>query len=329
MTPQVSLRKFSWFWDQLSRGGMVALSNLDSLPREASQERDYLLKEGVQSFIAIPMSVGGTILGVIDFTALSAPRAWSHDLLQRLRLLEEIFANALNRKRKEDQLRRRTLELQETADKLKNLSEHLQNAREQERAHVAREIHDELGAALTVLKMDTSWIRKHLREEPNLLQQRIQSMLELIDPTVATVQRLSRELRPEMLTIFGLQAALEWFAGEFQGREGIRCKLRCTGDEIKDEKCALVLFRIFQEALTNVSRHAQATEVTVDVQALGDRVIMEIRDNGKGITGEEIQDRNSFGLIGMRERVSFLNGDLQISGRPNRGTTLKVTLPLA
>jgi signal transduction histidine kinase len=176
--------------------------------------------------------------------------------------------------------------------------------------------------------MDTSWIRKHLREEPHVLQERIQSMLELIDTTVTTVQRLSRELRPEMLTIFGLQAALEWFAGEFQSREGIRCELRCSGDEITDEKCSLVLFRIFQEALTNVSRHAQATEVIADVQALGDRVIMEISDNGKGITREEIQERNSFGLIGMRERVSFLNGDLQIIGRPNRGTTLRVTLPL-
>ena len=328
LTPHVSLKQFPWFWERLSKGEMIVLSNLDSLPDKAEKARRYFLKEGVRSFIAIPITVGGTLLGVIDFTSLSSQRNWSSELLQRLRLLEEIFANALERKRKEEQLKRRTLELQETAEKLKNLSEHLQEAREQERAQVAREIHDELGAALTVLKMDTSWIRKHLREEPDVLRERIQSMLELIDSTVGTVQRLSRELKPEMLNILGLPAALEWFTGEFQGREGIQCTLRCTGDEIIHEKCALVLFRIFQEALTNVSRHAHATAVTIDLQASSDAVTMEIRDNGKGITQEEIHDSNSIGLIGMRERVSFLNGTLEILGEPNKGTTLKVTLPL-
>jgi predicted ATPase/signal transduction histidine kinase len=328
LTPHVSLKQFPWFWERLSKGEMIVLSSPDSLPDEAEKARRYFLKEGVRSFIAIPITVGGTFLGTIDFTSLSSQRNWSSELLQRLRLLEEIFANALDRKSKEEQLRRRTLELQETAERMKNLSEHLQEAREQERAHVAREIHDELGAALTVLKMDTSWIWKHLSEEPDMLRERIQSVLELIDSTVGTVQRLSRELRPEMLNILGLPAALEWFTGEFEGREGIQCKLRCTGDEITNEKCVLVLFRIFQEALTNVSRHAQATEVTIDLQVSRDAVTMEISDNGKGITQEEIHDRNSIGLIGMRERVSFLSGSLEIGGEPNKGTTLRVTLPL-
>ncbi len=327
--PPLILKHYSWLTEKMLDGQMIVLKDIEDLPEAARQEKRQLLKEGIKSCIVLPMEVGNSFLGILDFAFIHGERNWTGDFLQRLRLLEQIFANTLARKKSEEKLHKRTRELQETAEKLKNLSEHLQEVREHERASIAREIHDELGQALTVLRINASWIDKHLQDDTESLQMKIQEMNVFIDETIKTVQRISSELRPQILDILGLFAAVEWQIEELEKREGISCRLTCEGEEVANEKCAVVLFRVLQEALTNITRHAGATEVDVLLKIDGETARLEIRDNGRGITQEQIHSKSSLGLMGIRERVSFLNGTFKIIGRKNRGTLLTVSVPIS
>jgi signal transduction histidine kinase len=322
------MKHHSGFVEMLLEGKMILLEKIENMPEGAEEERKYFRNEGIKSYVAVPLSIGGSFLGVIEFVSFKIAHSWQAEIIQRLRLLEEIFANVLDRKKNEERLQSRTTELIETAEKLKKLSSYLEEVREQERTHIAREIHDELGSALTVLKMDTSWFGKQLIDQPEVFKEKIREMRELIDSTVKTVQRISTELRPAILDTFGLFDAIKWYAEDFQSRKGIPCIVACYGEELENKKVDIVLFRILQEALTNVSRHAHATEVKVQVEMKNDFAILKISDDGKGITQSEIQSKNSLGLIGMRERVTFLNGNLEIEGKKGKGTTVNVTLPL-
>ncbi len=219
--------------------------------------------------------------------------------------------------------------LGESREQLRNLAAHLQSIREEERAFVAREIHDVLGQALTALKMDLSWLDKKLPEEQSPLLKKTKSMSQLIDSTIQTVQRLSAELRPGLLDDIGLLAAMEWQAEEFQKRTGIACELSVGAQDISlDQEHSTAIFRIFQETLTNITRHASATRVKVNLAKKGTQLELTIKDNGKGITEEKISDPKSLGLIGIQERVHFLGGDIDIKGIWNKGTAVTVSIPL-
>jgi signal transduction histidine kinase len=220
-------------------------------------------------------------------------------------------------------------EIRNSREQLRNLSAHLQSVREEERTRMAREIHDELGQGLTALKMDVSWLNRRLLEEDATLKNKLTSMEEVIDRTIETVQKLSGELRPGMLDDLGLAAAIEWQAEEFQQRTGITCEVSLRSEEtVLNRDQSTTMFRIFQETLTNVIRHARATKVEVRLDEQNGKIVLEVRDNGRGITQAEISDPKSFGLIGMRERVEFLDGEVAILGSPGKGTSIKVTLPL-
>ena len=213
-------------------------------------------------------------------------------------------------------------------EELRNLAAHLQSLREAERTNIAREIHDELGQALTALKMDISWLKGKLPKDQALLE-KTKSMSNLMDMTIKTVKRISTELRPGLLDDLGLVAAIEWQAEEFENRTGIRCKLRVVPeDPIVDPDRSTAIFRILQETLTNVSRHAQATRVTVSLKEKDAAVELKVRDNGKGITEEQISDPQSFGLMGIRERVHSCSGVVKIRGVPGKGTTVTVSIPI-
>jgi PAS domain S-box-containing protein len=217
--------------------------------------------------------------------------------------------------------------LRNSREQLRNLSAHLHTVREQERTSIAREIHDELGQVLTALKMDISWLGNKYRDhEP--LAEKTGSMIQLVDSTIQTVKRISSELRPVVLDDLGLVAAIEWQAQEFQKRTGIECVVRFNPDDIiLDRVISTTIFRIFQEALTNVIRHAEATRVLVSLEERDGEVLLSVKDNGKGITEEQISDRESFGLIGIRERVHFLGGEVVIAGEPDNGTSMVITIP--
>jgi signal transduction histidine kinase len=220
-------------------------------------------------------------------------------------------------------------ELRNSREQLRNLSSHMESVREEERTRLAREIHDELGQALTALKMDIAWLGNHLLNEKDSILKKTRSMNDLVDGTIRTVQRLSGELRPGLLDDLGLAAAMEWQAEEFTNRSGIPCDFMVTLQQAslsKDHVTAV--FRIFQETLTNVIRHAKASRVDVRLNAQGDRLVLEVKDNGRGITEEEITNPKAFGLIGIRERTLALNGECAITGRAGYGTTLVVSIPI-
>jgi len=220
-------------------------------------------------------------------------------------------------------------ELKQSQEQLRDLASHLQHIREEERSRIAREIHDELGQALTALKMNVHWLGLRLPTDHRVLMDKIKSMTGIIDSTVQAVRRISSELRPGLLDDLGLTAAIEWQAQEFCSQVGLRCDIRSEPEDIiLDQSRSIALFRIFQEALTNIARHAQATQVEVILEENADKVEMEIRDNGEGITSEQLAGSGSFGILGIRERVHSLGGELRIKGVAGQGTTVHVLLPM-
>ncbi len=222
-------------------------------------------------------------------------------------------------------------EIKQSSDQLRELSAHLQRVRENERLNIAREIHDELGQQLTVLKMDVSWLNKKTDDSDLLFKQKIVNILHLLDGTVQTVRRLASELRPSMLDDLGLVAALEWQSGEFQKRTGIlidfRGPLNEDGLNVPSE-IGIGFFRIYQESLTNIARHSGADRVKVSLEAKNNRLILNIADNGKGFDVESIKSKRTLGLLGMNERTAMMNGNYELISQPGKGTTVRVTVAL-
>jgi two-component system, NarL family, sensor histidine kinase UhpB len=216
---------------------------------------------------------------------------------------------------------------------LRGLSARLQSVREDERARVAREIHDELGQVLTALKINLDWLERKLGmrdNDPSLnpLLDRVVESAEIAESAIGTVQRIAAELRPSTLDNLGLTSALEQEAGRFQQRTGISCKVSLPKDGHDLPKdVATAVFRIFQEALTNVARHAQATEVRAQLQAEAAQIMLKVEDNGRGIAPEALGDTKSLGLAGMRERAAVLGGDVVIERIPAGGTRVTLCLP--
>jgi PAS domain S-box-containing protein len=221
--------------------------------------------------------------------------------------------------------------LKNSHEQLKRLSAHLQTAREEERTHISREIHDELGQSLTGLKMDLAWIERKLKkndEKNSTILEKITSMSQLIDSTIQSIRRISSELRPGVLDYLGLPAAIEWQAQDFQNRTGITCKVNLSQNDLKlTQDLSTAVFRIFQETLTNVARHSKADLVEINLKTSDDFIILEVKDNGKGITDAEIMHKKSLGLVGMQERAEMFGGKFKISGSKN-GTIVLVQIPL-
>ena len=220
-------------------------------------------------------------------------------------------------------------ELRRSREELRNLSAHIQSAREEERGHIAREIHDELGQILSKLKLDLSWLKKRLSHGQEQLIEKTEKMSGLVDTTITAVQRISSELRPGVLDHLGLSAAIEWQAKEFMEQTGITCSAVISNDlSVADQSISTAVFRIVQETLTNVIRHSKATSVHIDLTNKDNALVLEIRDDGKGIDNEKISSHSSFGLMGMRERARFLGGKINILGVPGKGTTVRLSIPL-
>jgi two-component system CheB/CheR fusion protein len=216
------------------------------------------------------------------------------------------------------------------ADQLRQLSVRLQTAREEERRRLSIEVHDQLGGALTGLKIGLVRIRDGLTPAQAPLRRIAQEMVELIDGTIGTVRRIASDLRPAILDEFGLREAIAWQLAELRRLTGLACHLTTEVETLAMAPENLTAaFRVFQEVLTNIARHAQATEVEVVLEQRGETVFLRVHDNGRGITAEELSRPGSLGLIGMRERVEGLGGELDITGTPGQGTTVTVTLPLA
>ncbi|MGO8815863.1 MAG: PAS domain S-box protein [Terriglobia bacterium] len=219
-------------------------------------------------------------------------------------------------------------ERQRSLEQFRALSARLQSIREEERKRVSREIHDQLGQALTGIKIDFRFLVRELPAGENEISRRIASILKLVDESIQTVRRIASELRPGMLDDLGLVAALEWAGQDFQRRTGTPCRLDLLPDDhTVDPECAITIFRIFQETLTNVARHARASEVDVRLTSEDAHLVLEVRDNGIGIPENKLSSGESLGILGMRERAMLLRGELTISGLPEGGTMVRVRIP--
>jgi PAS domain S-box-containing protein len=220
-------------------------------------------------------------------------------------------------------------ELQRTLGQVRMLSRRLEVVREDERTRIARELHDELGVRLTCLKMDLSRLQPIMNDASRpKLEEKVLSMIEQVDTTIAAVQGLVAELRPGVLDDLGLVAAIEWQCRDFERRSGIRCFVDSSEEDIPlDSARTTAAFRICQEALTNVVRHARAKEIRVHLAKLDRELLLEIHDDGQGIVPEKFIAATSLGLLGMRERAGAVGGTLQIIGQPGQGTTVTLRLP--
>jgi two-component system sensor histidine kinase UhpB len=223
------------------------------------------------------------------------------------------------------------IELRRSHEELRGLSQHLERVRENESKRIAGEIHDVLGQQLTSLKMDLSWLKERVLAgdgDPGKVLEKIGDMSDLIDRTIQDVQTISAELRPGLLDDLGLLPAIEWLCQDFQERTRIKCSMSCNREDIDVEPdLATAIFRISQEALTNVVRHAKATRIHISLKKEDGALTLKIKDNGRGIKKEHIWDPSSLGIIGMRERARRFNAELRISGAPQKGTTLVAMFP--
>jgi two-component system sensor histidine kinase UhpB len=218
---------------------------------------------------------------------------------------------------------------------LRALTARLQTGREEERANVAREIHDELGQILTALKINLDWIEQKMEERSddkslNPLLERIVESAEMTDSAITTVQRIATDLRPAVLDQLGLAEALREESQRFEKRTGVPCELQAPVERLDLPRDRVtVIFRVFQEALTNVARHAQATRCRIILKTTGDGVVLEVEDDGKGIGTAATSDGGSLGLLGMRERAVMVGGEVTIAPISPKGTRVTLRLPAA
>lgn len=219
-------------------------------------------------------------------------------------------------------------ELKETNAQLHSLSSHLQDIREEERIHIAREIHDELGQQLTGLKMDMHWLNKRLETNDQTIRDKIRTIIELIDETVKSVRRISSNLRPSILDDLGLIAALEWHGEEVQKRSEIKVNFSTELPEPElPVAMATGIFRIYQEVLTNAVRHANAHEINSTLQLKNGHLILEVQDDGKGMDQSLVKTKKTLGLVGIRERTFQLGGKFDLFSEPGKGTRICITVP--
>ena len=250
--------------------------------------------------------------------------AWDYILKENLTRLGLAVRAALERKQDLAQKAVAERSLAESERRYRKLSTHLQQVRERERTVIAREIHDELGQSLTALKIDLSLLRPGAEG----FEERRREMSGLIDQTIGTVQRITAELRPGVLDDLGLEAAAEWQVESFMARTGIACTFTAEGRSgALDRDRSTAMFRILQESLTNVARHAAATRVTVALHQEVKGASMEVRDDGRGLPAAELGNPRSYGLIGMQERAAEFGGQVVFQSAPGGGTVVLARIP--
>lgn len=298
--------------EQIAGAGLQSFILPDELPR-----LDALLKESM-----LGPAKGELTLRAHDGTTTPSRLICNCVLCDEAPILAALITDLTERRQVEARL-------DQSAEQLRKLAARLQVAREEERTRIAREIHDELGGALTVFKMDLARIRQLAPQAHLELQDRLRAFSESVDAMVQTVRRIATELRPAILDEFGLLAAIEWQLDDFRDRSGIQCKLSSNVEEVAlAPASSTAVFRVFQEALTNVARHAHASQVEVRLASQANHFVLQVRDNGRGMVVRDMTDSQSLGLLGMRERIHLLSGTFDINSLPGQGTTIQISLPI-
>jgi len=295
----------------------------DVPPDEDCPRAQFARDAGLNAGVAVPILSADEVIAILEFF-LHEPRDEDERLVHAITAIAAQLGMVVRRKRAEEALR-------SSEQQLRALSVRLRSAREEEGTRIAREIHDELGGSLTGLKWDLERLEQLLANpnEISAAQEKIKPLIGIIDSTIDTVRRISSELRPGILDDLGLSAAIEWQTQQFAKRAGIACTCVVAPDAIDlNQEQATAIFRVFQEILTNVLRHAEATGVDVKLYQETRFFVLEVKDNGRGITGQQKTNVRSLGLLGMQERMHLLGGSVDIEGAVGQGTRVKVCVPI-
>lgn len=323
----------------LHAGKLLIIDDVQTDPRTAHTYTQVLGPGGMRSVALVPLLRNGRCVAGL-FVTHDVPHPWAEREIDLLRTVAERTWLAVEsaRVQAETQALNTTLEarvterthaLNQSREQLRQLTAYVDRTREDERSRIAREVHDELGGALTVLKMSLAQVMK--RVEPDVsVRPRLEDMRAQIDALVQAVRRISYDLRPSMLDDFGLLAAMEWQALEWQRRTDITCRLVFVPDLQVDlsDRSRTAVFRAFQESLTNIARHSHATEVVVTAELAAGQLVLTVKDNGKGIGEDALHSAKSLGLMGMRERMREVNGDVEITSVAGEGVTVTLRVPL-
>jgi len=319
-----------WYGEAIRKGEPLRLAALpDDLPSEATAEREYCLRVGLKAHVMIPLKVMGSVVGAIGFASFRGSRDWSDDLIQRLRLVGEIFTNALARKRADEALQAREQSLRQAREGLRMLAAKLLHAQEEERRRIAREMHDDWTQRLALLGIDLTKLEKHLGAPESALPL-LRMMQEQLVSLSEDVHALSRQLHPSILDDLGLVEALRSECASFSRREGIAVVYRPKEVPASLPKdVALCVYRVAQEALRNLAKHAAVNEAWVSLIASGPELLLRVQDKGVGFDPAAGHSKPGFGLSSMEERVRLISATLSVTSAPGRGTTVEVCVPLA
>lgn len=288
--------------------------------KDRSKYRGFCMKAGFKTLAVVPIKHRDQALGAVHI-ADERESAISLKKLEFIEQLAMIVGEAIYRFSAEEELRK-------SREELRDLNRYLREARENERTAVAREIHDELGQIITALRLELAWIRDNYKDN-KIIFNKAKSMLALVDATIQTIQNIISELRPGILDVLGLFAAIEWQAAELKKMSGIACDLRLPSEDILlGADISTNIFRIIQELFTNIVRYSQATNVSVRIEIKRDRLFLNVTDNGIGIRPQDISSPVSFGIIGIRERVYAMKGEMHIAGTSGIGTFVTIVVPV-
>jgi signal transduction histidine kinase len=318
-----------WYARAIHQGEVLRLTRLpDDLPPEAIREREYCLRVGLKSHVMIPLQVRGSVVGALEFGSFGGDRNWPDDLIQRLRLVGEIFTNALARKRADDALRASEDSLRQTRGSLRELAAKLLHAQEEERRRIAREMHDDWTQRLAVLSIDLAKLEKHIGAPQNALPL-LRTMQEQLVALSEDVHALSRQLHPSIMDDLGLVEALRSECASFSRREGIAVVYRPEAvPATLPRDVALCVYRVAQEALRNLARHAAVKEAWVWLAGTQTELLLRIHDNGAGFDPVALRSRPGLGLASMEERARLIQAEFTIASAPGQGTTVTVRVPL-
>lgn len=315
------------FLHALANNSFDAVLADNALPQYSSVEALNIIKTK-NPFTAFIL-VTGT---VSEEFAVNIIKQGADDYLLKTNLtrLPSAISKTVENKKAQKEKRMAEIEMQEMNEQLRHLAAHLQNVREEEQTRISREIHDELGQMLTAIKMDVTSADRKLKTSTDEASSSLKRVIEMVDATVKTIRRIASELRPGILDDLGLVEALEWQSSEFEKRNQIKCRFQNKGPEISiDRNVAIGLYRIFQEALTNIARHSGATEVMATMETNSNQLTLTIRDNGKGFNPESVKQKKSLGLVGMKERALMMKGELLMETFPGKGASVRVVVPLS
>jgi signal transduction histidine kinase len=319
-----------WYAKTIYQGEVLRLSRLpDDLPPEATQEREYCLQVGLKSHLMIPLKVMDTVVGAIGFGSFRGSRAWPDEVIQRLRLVGEIFTNALARKCADEAIRARERSLRQTREGLRKLAAKLLHAQEEERRRIAREMHDDWTQRLAVLSIDIAKLEKYIGAPEKALPL-LRTMQEQLVGLSEDVHALSRQLHPSILDDLGLVEALRSECASFSRREGIAVVYR--PEEVPTtlpKDVALCIYRVAQESLRNLAKHAAVNEAWVCLIATGPELLLRVQDKGVGFDPAGVRSEPGLGLSSIEERVRLIQAKLSVTSAPGQGTTVEVRVPLA